>query len=130
MKALRFFALITIVGLLAGYASTRFVSTWKEPTAGAGSLDGQKIATFVASPESATRRPAEDLLAAEISARGAEGVQLTTELSQAADALGPQRVVQSAERREAWFQGEVSARCRQELEDRGWKVHAGVKAPK
>ncbi len=65
---------ILVCLLLAGCASTQFVSTWKEPTAGSGTLTGKKIATFVASPESATRRPAEDLLASEISARGAEGV--------------------------------------------------------
>ena len=28
-----------------------------------------------------------------------------------------------AERREVWFRGEVSERCRRELEDRGWTVH-------
>ncbi len=60
--------------VLAGCGTTRFVSTWKEPSAGPGSLVGQKIATFVLSPQSATRRPAEDLLARELSARGAQGV--------------------------------------------------------
>ncbi len=68
-------ATLIVVGLLlTGCASTQFVSTWKEPSAGPGSLTGQKVATFVASQDSAIRRPAEDLLAGEISARGAEGV--------------------------------------------------------
>lgn len=70
--------MLTLAGLtalvLTGCASTQFVSTWKEPSAGPGSLAGQKVATFVASPDSSVRRPAEDLLASEISARGADGV--------------------------------------------------------
>ncbi len=68
-------AAVTLACLLAaGCSSTRFVSTWKEPTAGAGSLVGQKIATFVLSPRESIRRSAEELLADEISARGATGV--------------------------------------------------------
>ena len=63
-----------LASLLAGCGSTRFVSTWKEPTAGPGSLVGQKIATFVLSPQESVRRSAEELLANEISARGAAGV--------------------------------------------------------
>ncbi len=72
-KALIVVSILTAL-ILTGCGTTRFVSTWKEPTAGSGSLAGKKIATFVVNPESSTRRPAEDLLAAELSARGAMGV--------------------------------------------------------
>ncbi len=34
-----------------------------------------------------------------------------------------------AERRELWFRGKVSERCRRELEARGWKVRTEVAAP-
>ena len=75
--------------VLAGCSSTRFVSTWQEPTAGPGSLVGQKVAT---------RRPAEDLLADELSARGAEGVAGYTLLpgDQAKDTEKAKKVLEEA----------------------------------
>ncbi len=83
---------------LAGCSSTRFVSTWKEPTAGPGTLFGKKVATFVVSPRSSVRRPAEDLLAGELSARGAEGVAGYTVLpgEQAKDTDKAKMVLQEA----------------------------------
>lgn len=58
--------------LAVGCGSTRFVSTWKKPDAGPYLLTGQKIAVFVATT-GGVRRQAEDVLAGEITARGAEG---------------------------------------------------------
>lgn len=63
-----------IVLALGACSSTRFVSTWKEPTAGPTALDGQRIAAFVVSENAGTRRTAEDVLARELTARGALGV--------------------------------------------------------
>lgn len=34
-----------------------------------------------------------------------------------------------AERREVWFRGGTSERCRREFESRGWKVHTDVDFP-
>lgn len=88
--------LALLAALLAGCSTTRFVSTWKEPSAGAGSLVGQKVATFVLSPRTPVRRPAEELLAREISARGATGVAGYTLLpgEQARDQEKAKRVLQ------------------------------------
>lgn len=70
----RFLALALAAALFTACSSTRFVSTWKEPTAGPGELAGQKIAAFVMSSEQGSRRAAEDTLASELRARGADGI--------------------------------------------------------
>ncbi len=54
-------------------ASTRFVSTWKDPEVVFGALDGQKIAAFLISDNESTRRSTENALARELTARGAQG---------------------------------------------------------
>lgn len=61
--------------LTAGCAtSTAFKSTWKDPEAGPFRLDGQKVVVLVRSTQETTRRPAEDTVAAQLTARGAQGV--------------------------------------------------------
>jgi hypothetical protein len=60
--------------LLASCASTSFHSTWKDPDAGVLDYSGKKIAAIFVSEDESIRRAAEDTLAGELSARGAEGL--------------------------------------------------------
>ena len=55
-------------------ATTSFQSTWKAPDAQPVVLNGQKVVAFVVTKNAATRRSAEDALAREITAGGAQGV--------------------------------------------------------
>jgi hypothetical protein len=64
---------LAVLGL-AACAMTRFKSTWQEPSASPITLSGQKVAAFVLAASETTRRAAEDALAQELSARGAQGV--------------------------------------------------------
>ena len=70
--------LLTSALLLASCASQDFVSTWKDPTAEPLQLRGAKVAAVVMIKDEATRRPGEDALAREITARGAQGVPMYT----------------------------------------------------
>lgn len=75
-------AILAGLALLAsGCSSTTFESTWKAPDAAPLHLAGQKVAAICMTGNAATRRRAEDALAREISARGAEGVPAYTVLS-------------------------------------------------
>ncbi len=69
--------------LLSACATTTFESTWKAPDAAPVRLAGKKVAAIFMSRDSATRRRAEDAMAREITARGAEGVPSYTVLSDA-----------------------------------------------
>jgi hypothetical protein len=61
--------------LAAGCAtSTSFRSTWRNPDAGPFRLEGQKVAVLVMSTQETTRRSAEDTIASQLTARGAQGV--------------------------------------------------------
>jgi hypothetical protein len=63
------------VVLAAGCATTTaFKSTWKNPETGPVRLNGQKVVVLVMNTQETTRRAAEDTIAAQISARGAQGV--------------------------------------------------------
>ena len=61
-------------GHTSACATTTFNSTWKAPDAQAGELSGQKVVAFVLTKNAASRRAAEDALAREITAGGAQGV--------------------------------------------------------
>ncbi len=50
----------------------------------------------------------------------------TEDLAAGVDRLAELGAKLGAQRREVWFLGEVSDRCRGELETRGWKVHSEV----
>jgi hypothetical protein len=63
-----------VVLAIAGCAQTRYESTWKDPAASPVTLSGQRVAAFVFTGSDTTRRPAEDALAREITARGAQGI--------------------------------------------------------
>jgi hypothetical protein len=64
-------------------ASNPFVSTWKAPDAAPLELRGSKVAAVVMMENQASRRAAEDALAREITARGAQGVPMYTILPDA-----------------------------------------------
>ena len=51
----------------------------------------------------------------------------TEDLAGGVDRLAELGARLGAERREVWFFGGVSERCRRELESRGWKVHSDVR---
>jgi len=72
---------LTIVAggfLLAACASTTFNSTWKAPDAGPIDYTGAEVAALVISKEEGTRRGAEELLARELTNRGAVGIPAYT----------------------------------------------------
>jgi hypothetical protein len=63
--------------LLVGCASSEgFVSSWKAPDAAPLQLGGAKVAAVVMMKDESVRRPAEDALAREITARGAQGIPM------------------------------------------------------
>ncbi len=55
-------------------ATTEFKSTWKDPTAEPGMLQGKRVATFVLAKSEALRREGEQTLAQHVSGTGALGV--------------------------------------------------------
>jgi hypothetical protein len=59
---------------LAGCASTKFNSTWKDPEAQALNFRGQKVAAVVVTPHESTRLGAEGALARELQRRGVDAV--------------------------------------------------------
>jgi len=65
-------------------ATTSFNSTWKAPDAKPVVLSGQKVVAFVLTKNEASRRAAEDALAREITAGGAQGVPSYTLIADAA----------------------------------------------
>jgi hypothetical protein len=76
--------LLVLLGLIASAcASTTFVSTWKSPTARPLELRGAKVVAVVMIRDPASRKAAEDRLASEITARGAQGIPLYTILPEA-----------------------------------------------
>ncbi len=69
-------AAVVAAATLAGCASTVFSSTWRNPEAQPLRAEGSKVAALVMSNNEATRRSAEDALAREITAQGAQGVPM------------------------------------------------------
>jgi len=65
-------------------ATTSFQSTWKAPDAQPVVLSNQKVVAFVLTKNAASRRAAEDALAREISAGGAQGIASYTLVPDAA----------------------------------------------
>ena len=63
---------------LTGCATTGFQSTWRNPEAQPLRADGERVAAVVMSKNESTRRAAEDALAREITAQGAQGVAMYT----------------------------------------------------
>lgn len=68
-----------VLGLLA-CSTTTFESTWRDPQAQPLQLTGKKVLGIFMTKNPATRRMAEDAMAREITARGAQGVPAYTVL--------------------------------------------------
>lgn len=73
-----FIAVLAAVVPFAGCATTGFTSTWRNPEAQPLKPEGAKVAAMVMSKQESTRRAAEDALAREITAQGAQGVAMYT----------------------------------------------------
>ena len=79
-SALGVLCIVTAVAL--GCTTTTFQSTWRSPDARPLRLAGRKVAAVVISKNGVFRHRAEDALAREISARGAQGVPAYSVLSE------------------------------------------------
>jgi hypothetical protein len=79
----RFVIVIGVATLSACASSSGFVSSWKAPDAAPLELRGAKVAAVVMMQDEGPRRRAEDTLAKEITARGAQGVPMYTLLPNA-----------------------------------------------
>jgi len=76
---LRLSLVIVLAALpLASCATTGFTSTWRNPEAQPLKPEGSKVAALVMTKNEATRRSAEDALAREIAAQGAQGIPMYT----------------------------------------------------
>lgn len=73
--------LFAVAALACSCATTEFQSTWRNPAAQPLQLRGRKVVAVFVSRDPVLRRRAEDAMAREISARGAEGVPSYTFLS-------------------------------------------------
>lgn len=66
--------LVLLAFVVAGYAGPKFVTTWKDPTAGKFNLKGKKVAAIVISSYTSVRVGGETSLAYELTKRGAQGI--------------------------------------------------------
>jgi hypothetical protein len=67
-------ALVLVLAGVGACATTEFRSTWKDPSAQPGMLQGKRVATFVLAKSEGLRREGEQTLAQEVSSRGGLGV--------------------------------------------------------
>src|SRR5437867_10123731 len=84
--------LVAVVLTVLACSTTSFESTWRAPDARPIHLTGKKVVGLFMSKSPAKRRVAEDAMAREITARGAQGVPAYTVLSD--DEIKDQEVVQ------------------------------------
>jgi hypothetical protein len=82
--------MLLAAALLLQACATGYVSTWKDPTAEPVQFRGAKVAAVVMMKDEASRRIAEDVLASEITARGAEGVAMYVLLPDAEPSKEPE----------------------------------------
>lgn len=75
-------SLVTVALFACSTATTSFQSSWKSPDAAPLHLKDRKVVAVFVTPDPLLRRRAEDALAREITARGAEGVASYTFLSE------------------------------------------------
>ncbi|HET8695887.1 MAG TPA: hypothetical protein VFO94_00285 [Gammaproteobacteria bacterium] len=94
--------------LVAGCASSDFVSSWKAPDAAPLEVSGSKVAAIVMMKDGSSRRAAEDALARELNARGAQGVPLYMVVPNDADAKDEAKVKAALE--SGGFTGAVTMR--------------------
>src|SRR5689334_14643435 len=72
--SLRIFSISCALALMSACASSGFVSSWKAPDATPLQVKGSKVGAVVMLQDETSRRVAEDALAREINARGAQGI--------------------------------------------------------
>ncbi len=77
-RTARAVSIMAAVLTAAACATTNFQSTWKAPEVGPLNFRGAKVAALVISSSKGFRLPAEDELARQITAQGAEGVAAYT----------------------------------------------------
>jgi len=70
MSCLRIGGAVLLGLSCAAAASTKFVSTWKDPEAGPIDMSGKRVAAFVVSPDETMRLGPEETLATEMRKRG------------------------------------------------------------
>lgn len=104
---LRVAALLAIPLLLTACATTSFKSSWKAPDAGPVDFRSRKVVAMVIHHDDGVRRSAEDVLAAEITKRGAAGIASYT-LTPAADLRDATRAKQHLQ--QAGIEGAVVMR--------------------
>lgn len=71
-SGVRLLAALFLVTTVTLAASTRFVSTWRNPLAGPVGKSGQKVAAFIITAEESMRLGPEESLAAEMRLRGVD----------------------------------------------------------
>ncbi|MCH9646588.1 MAG: hypothetical protein K0U98_00030 [Deltaproteobacteria bacterium] len=98
---------LVLAASLGACASTQFLSTWQNPDVVFGRLHGEKVAAFLISDDEDARRSAEEVLASELTARGAEGIAGHTLLT-AED--GKDKAVAQAKLEKAGVQAVVTMR--------------------
>jgi hypothetical protein len=101
------FLIVLVVAMLSACASGGFVSSWKAPDAAPLDLRGAKVAAVVMTSDQGLRRGAEDTLAKEITARGAQGIPMYTLLP---DASPSDQALARAALEKAGVQGAVVMR--------------------
>jgi hypothetical protein len=84
-RSLKLVAIASLLGLSA--CATGFVSSWKDPAATPLEFHGAKVAAVVIMDDPVSRRSAEDTLAREITARGAQGIAMYTILPNATPSM-------------------------------------------
>jgi hypothetical protein len=65
---------VALLAGVAGCSTTEFKSTWKDPSARAGQLQGKTVGAFVVTRDQSLRRAGEDALANELNQRGVHGI--------------------------------------------------------
>lgn len=90
MKALIKTAMLVAAVVVLPACTTGYVATWKDPAAEPVHFRGAKVAAVVMMQDQASRRRAEDVLAQEITARGADGVAMYVLLPEAEPSNEPE----------------------------------------
>ncbi len=87
---------VALSAIILSAAANEFLSTWKAPGAEQLNFAGRKVAAVLIADDDSLRVPAEEALAREISARGANGV--------AAYRIIPREEVKKKDAAKGWFQ--------------------------
>jgi hypothetical protein len=110
MRCRRELSIALAIAGLAACSTTDFTSTWKDPSARPGELQGKKVAAFLLTSNEALRRSGEDALAQELTKRGLVAMP-GYQLAPGADQSEPlSKEALSAQLKQANFDGAVIMR--------------------